>query len=302
MVPTRRDSRSQQVRAGFTLIELLVVIAIIAILIGLLLPAVQKVREAAARTQCQNNLKQMGIAVQTHNDALGYLPPGGSNDPTKSGAVNSSGNPVGWNWTYHILPYVEQAPLYRMSRTIISTTPVKMFYCPSRRSATIYNGNAHSDYAGNAGHNFDQYGSTGVIVMTYFKFTAPTTTATLQRRRLLDVKDGTSNTIAIGEKLLNPNNWGKDGGDNESWIDAGWDEDAVRCGWNNGIYHGGLYPDSQEAPYPPTTWPIAFGSSHTSGANFALCDGSVHFITFSVDPVVFMYATMINDGKATMLP
>src|SRR5690348_2827244 len=162
-------------RKGFTLIELLVVIAIIAILIGLLLPAVQKVREAAARTQCTNNLKQLGLALQTYNDTIGYLPPGGSNDPTKANAVNSSGNSVGWNWTYHVLPFVEQQNLYTQSRTVISNTPVKTFYCPSRRAPAIYGSSAKSDYAGNAGHNHDQYGSTGVIVMTYFPFTPPTT-------------------------------------------------------------------------------------------------------------------------------
>lgn len=284
-------------RTAFTLIELLVVIAIIAVLIGLLLPAVQKVREAAARAQCSNNLKQLGLAAMNYNDTIGYLPPGGTNFPTT--AVNSSGNPLGWNWSYQILPFVEQQNLYGKSRAIVSATPVKFFYCPSRRGPEIYGSSAKSDYVGNAGHNFDQYGSTGVIVCTY---TSPKTDKTLQRRRLLDITDGTSNTFCFGEKLLNPHNWGKDGGDNESWIDSGWDEDAVRCGWNNGIYHGGLYPDMDEPAYPPTTWPIAFGSSHTGGANFVLCDGSVHFVPFSVDPVVFMYACMINDGKATTLP
>lgn len=287
-------------RAAFTLIELLVVIAIIAVLIGLLLPAVQKVREAAARIQCTNNLKQLGLALQNYNDAMGYLPPGGSNDPLKPGAVNSSGNPLGWNWTYQILPFVEQQNLVGKSRSLISNTPVKIFYCPSRRAPAIYGSSAKSDYAGNAGHNFNQHGSTGVIVMTYYK--SPSANPQLQRRRLLDITDGLSNTIGIGEKLLNSHNWGKDGGDNESWIDAGWDEDAVRCGWNNGIYHGGVYPDTAEAAYPPTTWPIAFGSSHTGGANFVLADGSVHFVPFSVNGVVFMNACTMNDGQATSLP
>src|SRR5262245_20554916 len=105
-------------RPGFTLIELLVVIEIIAILIGLLLPAVQKVREAAARLKCQNNLKQMGLSFHNYHDVFGFLPPAGSHDGTPVASNPGFGRNGGWvagegtNWAVRIMPYMEQAALY----------------------------------------------------------------------------------------------------------------------------------------------------------------------------------------------
>jgi prepilin-type N-terminal cleavage/methylation domain-containing protein/prepilin-type processing-associated H-X9-DG protein len=205
-----RRTKSQ---AGFTLIELLVVIAIIAILIGLLLPAVQKVREAAARAKCQNNLKQIGLGLHNYHDANRVLPPGYTATNPVAGTNETQ---PGWGWSAYLLPYIEQGSLYSTlnlalpientasSNATSAANIVKMYLCPSDSvadlpvpvvsyldpSSTIVNAGP-SSYAGCVGNDacdvFDNHPLNGVFFCN-------------SQTRLTDIVDGTSTTILIGER------------------------------------------------------------------------------------------------------
>lgn len=219
MVPILMRARPSCERGGFTLIELLVVIAVIGILIGLLLPAVQKVREAANRAKCGNHLKQLGLAFHSFHDAQGCLPPS---------RIRTDGRAT---WAVLIWPYVEQDSLYRQwnigqtyfaQPAAVQQAAVPIYFCPSMpRSSRLSQANANDtsggfhpgaliDYAVSSGDRISYGGyldddtANGAIVEGLATLSGGLVTAWSGRTAIRDLSDGTSNTLLIGEKNVAP--------------------------------------------------------------------------------------------------
>lgn len=287
---------SRTTRNGFTLVELLVVIAIIGVLVMLMLPAVQMAREAARRTQCSNQLKQMGLAIHNHHDTMGQFPTGGI-CPWSIDISNSQN--IGPGWAYQTLNYSEQKNVWEKGQQegidAIRPTPIKMFFCPSRRRVTFQAGRALMDYASatpaDAPNSWDQYwyGDTwGTPTGVTYKGVIVRSGAE-RKSKFSNITDGSSNVICLGEKRLNV--WEYETGawhDDCGWSD-GWDPDTVR-------YTGyQLQPDSKDQNAAVNGH--EFGGAHPAVSIFMFADGSIRGLSYQIDATVFNNLGDCTDGR-----
>ena len=315
-----RSNRHQ----GFTLIELLVVIGIIVTLMALLLPAIQRVREAASSLSCASNLRQIGVAM--HNTGpSGFLPTGGGD---ANAARTFVGMNIGqrenqaWGWAYQILPMIELDNLWSQQQdSFIVGQTVKLYFCPSRGSPRAFPTSAVSadptrgttvpagtrramiDYAGNAGtYLTDASGNpdvphNGLIV----KINPYTPNLPNQPLRLTQIPDGTASTILVGEKRMNLNLLGQPQPGDFYGFAAGFGNDIVRSSnLNNplGPYGRDLVGRfGFDASGNPIQVADGFGSAHPSGSNILFADGHVGHVRYDINPQVFQLLTQRNDGQ-----
>lgn len=325
-------------RAAFTLVELLVVIAIIGILVALLLPAIQAAREAARRSQCTNNLKQLALGVVNHESSQKHLPSSGLGygwvgDPNYGFGLKQPGG-----WIYNTLPYIEEQAIHDMGMGVGSnwndparkkifadraSMTIKTLICPSRRTGGPYTrgakipknqdpelATARADYAGNCGDGpspafpggpgdlenlpnayqlehgeYSNFGRKATGIFTYGDF-----------NRLKRITDGLSKTYCVGEKWLGRDFYenGLSGGDDQVMYN-GMDRDNLRFGKQDMPPRADS--DDRKSDGTPADHDGAFGGPHTGVVLMGMVDGSVHAVSYDIDPVMHSRLANRKDGE-----
>jgi len=315
---------------GFTLVELLVVIAIIGVLVSMLMPAVQSARESARKMQCSNNLHNLAIALHNYHDSLNFFPNGSFYNGDSICRPEGMGPPVvdnceQWGWQVLILPYVEQQNLhtrlgvdyYKLHDVLAAANPglpdprellqmkLALFQCPSDANT---NGelNATRHFGGGQGTIIGGWGNFQGGVTNYvanrgteyrdFKLAGFDTHGVFMEniaKRMQDITDGTSNTFMVGERDTPICHSG-------TWMGIRNPAGSGTRGFYNVL--GNVHVKLNQAD-PPIAWNdttvggcyMGFSSLHPGGANFALCDGSVRFITNNIDFTPFVPSAQLHD-------
>jgi len=313
---------------AFTLVELLVVISIIGILIALLLPAIQAAREAARRASCQNKVKQLGVAMANYHTLHKAFP--------MNWGDGGDGQEYGHSWITMILPQIEQASLFESvqfdqpmnNNLTVAKTPLTAVYCPSdSHDGTMTNQYVGSgglgqlwavtNYKACAGENWgrlpgtdpahrhkqsdDGYGGRnfntndgldfgdGIICRGKFDPGGGTGTAKqVYRTAMFEIRDGSSNTFAVGEAVPELCSW-------SAWYS--YDGSTATCGIPLNYKKDDMTGFDGDMPSN-----YGFRSRHTSGANFGMCDASVHFISNEIDPEIYRGLATIDAGEIVSLP
>lgn len=314
-----RLSERELPRDGVTLMELLVVLSVIGMLTALTLPAVQASRESARRLQCQDHLRQQGLALLNHESALRRLPSNGwgylwVGDPDRGTGPAQPGG-----WIYATLPYVERGDLRRLGAGLSAAKKkqalanllgyaLSLFNCPSRRTVGLYptawqplnaaqvHAAAKSDYAVNGGDVFLDVGE-GPLTLVQgddpkYQWPKPKSEFTgvcflRSEITFAHIKDGKSYTYLVGEKNLPDSTSGADKGDDQSMY-SGDDFDIARwtpLGWTPLYDTAGAYDFGR------------FGSAHPAGCNFVFCDGSVRTVCYEINPEIHRRLGNRRDGK-----
>jgi prepilin-type N-terminal cleavage/methylation domain-containing protein/prepilin-type processing-associated H-X9-DG protein len=319
-----------RLRCGFSLIELLIVITIIGILIAAMTPAIESSREAARRTQCQNNLRNLGVAATLHLNAAGYFPSGGwgyrwAGDPDHGFGASQPGG-----WVFSVLPYIEEKPLWSVGAGINFGTnvpakqsalkgqvskPLAILICPTRRDALLYPyyparapvnlnlddlkpGVVKTDYAINSGDTgANQYSgppTIDVVANGTYKWPKNGTFSgvAFQRSEVTApmISDGLSHTYLIGEKYINALDYA-------TGTDKG-DNDAATQGFDNDMCRIAGPGNNPRPDTPEVPGLLIFGSSHAEGFNMAFCDGSVHMIDYEIDADAHSHLANRADGQS----
>jgi len=311
--------RQHSLHKGLTLIELLVVLAILAVLVGLGVPAAQRVHEAARRAQCLHNLKQIGLGCLAHESLHGHYPSGGWGTSWLGEADRGVGASQPGGWIYQLLPFLGQDGLRRWGAGLprpeqlainaqLAGKPLALMTCPTRRDPTpfpptpgsTYYVNcadtvpllAHTDYAANCGdstRNEPNAEPPSLAAGDSKSWWALRESATRKftgvvfvrsQVRLADITHGTTNTYLIGEKYINALNY-------TNAQDEG-DDESMYQGMDSNVARSTIIPPLRDRPLVEAT--LRFGSAHPAGCNMLYCDGRVQTVAWDVEPLIHRQA------------